>query len=104
MDLESHEAHGAAYFTADFWRILNDDEIDVVSICSPDSTHYKYAIEGLKAERHALVEKPMATTIEQCREITSAVETSRGIFGVHHQMRYVPSFPRLLTHVEANTR
>jgi len=81
--MESYEARGA-YLTSDYKRILNDDEIEVISVCSPDSTHSAYAVEALEAGKNVLFEKPMATTIEQCREMAAAADAGRGIFGVHH--------------------
>lgn len=95
VDMESHEARGA-YLTTDYRRILNDDEIDVVSICSPDSTHSSYAVEGQEVGKHLLVEKPTAATTNQCNTLASVVEASPRVFGVHHQMRYVPSSAKAL--------
>lgn len=81
-----------AVLTTDFDDILTDSEIDAVSVCSPDGTHSRYAVDAIKAGKHVLVEKPMVTSIEQCKEISSALDRSPIVFGVHHQMRYVPSF------------
>jgi predicted dehydrogenase len=80
--------------TTEYKQITEDDDIDVVSICSPDNTHCDYAIEAILAKKHVLVEKPLVTSIEQCKRLQSAILDSDydKVFGVHHQMRYVPCF------------
>lgn len=80
------------YVTTDYENILNDEQIDIISICSPDHTHLDYAIAAIKAEKHVLVEKPLVTSIEQCEKLQKAISNSDKVFGVHHQMRYVPCF------------
>jgi len=80
------------YVTTDYEKILNDKLVDIISICSPDHTHIDYAIAAIKAGKHVLVEKPLATSIEQCENLQKIISNSDRIFGVHHQMRYVPCF------------
>lgn len=45
------------------------DEVDAVNICVPNSFHFGYAIKAIEAGKHFLVEKPMAVTIEECRNL-----------------------------------
>ena len=49
--------------------IILDDEIRAVSICSPNSTHYKFAKEAIEAGKAVLIEKPIASNIAEAREI-----------------------------------
>jgi predicted dehydrogenase len=92
-DLSWIEKNGGRV-TTEYENILDDDKIDVISICSPDHAHFDHIIAALKAGKHVLVEKPMVTSLEQCRKLQEAVSKSDRIFGVHHQMRYVPCFVR----------
>jgi len=46
---------------ADYKAVLKDDEVDAVSICTPNDTHAPLSIEFLKAGKHVLCEKPAAT-------------------------------------------
>jgi scyllo-inositol 2-dehydrogenase (NADP+) len=49
--------------------VLADKDIDLVSICSPNSTHYDYAKQCLLAGKHILVEKPFVSTVAEAKEI-----------------------------------
>lgn len=69
------------------------DRVDAVSICTPDHAHVDDALAAIKAGRHTLVEKPMVTTAADGARIAAALaEAPRVIFGVHHQMRFIPAF------------
>ena len=67
-------------------------EVDAVSICTPDHTHFEYAKLAVQNKLHTLVEKPMFVTQKQCIDMESILKKSNVIYGVHHQMRYVPTF------------
>ena len=67
-------------------------KIDAVSICTPDHTHFEYAKLSVQNGLHTLVEKPMFVTKRQCIEMENILKQSNVIFGVHHQMRYIPTF------------
>jgi scyllo-inositol 2-dehydrogenase (NADP+) len=57
--------------------VLADSEIDVVSISSPNNTHFEYAQKCLLAGKHILVEKPFTATAEQA-EIVFALAKKVG--------------------------
>jgi len=50
-------------------EMLADDSIDVVHVCSPNSTHHEYALAALRAGRSVVCEKPLATTVDGAREL-----------------------------------
>ena len=56
-------------YTTDLEEIGNDERIDVVSIATPDFAHTEPAVKMLKAGKHVLLEKPVATSVEECRQI-----------------------------------
>jgi len=59
-------------------ELLADDGVDLVSICTQTDTHAELAIAALRAGKHVLVEKPVALTPEQIRQVLrAAVECSR---------------------------
>jgi predicted dehydrogenase len=56
---ETHRAMGAAPATAkDFRKVLEQKDVDAISIASPDHWHTPMAIAGLQAGKHVYVEKP----------------------------------------------
>ena len=64
---------GAAYFCSDYRQILDDPQTDVVMVLSRNQHHFSQAYEALMAGKHVFVEKPMALTEAECRELYNAV-------------------------------
>ncbi len=62
-----------------------------VLICTQDRDHAAAAVAFARAGWDILLEKPMATTAEDCRAVVRAVAESGGIFGVCHVLRYAPT-------------
>lgn len=58
---------GKVYLTPE--ELLADPEIDAVSVCAANYAHAELAIKAMKAGKHVLCEKPMATTIEDCEKM-----------------------------------
>ena len=58
----------------DYHDMLNDPDIDLVSICTPHYLHKEMAIECAISGKHILIEKPMATTVKDADEIIKAIE------------------------------
>jgi predicted dehydrogenase len=59
--------------------MLADDVVDAVYIALPNSMHAEYAIRAMKAGKHALVEKPLAISVEECEAMIAAAEEA-GVF------------------------
>lgn len=70
------ERYGARYATDDLSRVLADPEITAVSIATPDHLHREVAVAAAAAGKHLLVEKPLATTVEDAEAIVAAAEAS----------------------------
>ena len=50
-------------------EIFNDKTIDAVAIATPVNHHYELAMKSLQAGKHTFIEKPMASSVAECREI-----------------------------------
>ncbi|MBX3096941.1 MAG: Gfo/Idh/MocA family oxidoreductase [Fimbriimonadaceae bacterium] len=61
----------------DFMRMLEMDNLDVVYIATPWQDHARMAIAAMKAGKHALVEVPLALTIEEMWDIVSTAEETQ---------------------------
>ena len=68
--------------------VLDDDTIDAVIIATPVATHYDLAIKSLQAGKHILVEKPMATKVEQVRHIGKIAKEKSLVAMVGHTFLY----------------
>src|SRR5262245_13726410 len=69
-------AHGAARWTTDFDTIATDRGIDAVIVATPHPTHASLAVAALRAGKHVLIEKPMATTFEDAQAVVRAAKDS----------------------------
>ena len=63
---------------------------DMVVVATQDRFHYEPAVALLDRGYHLLLEKPIATTMEQCDDIVGAAERAGATFAVCHVMRYAP--------------
>jgi len=70
------------------WRDLLG-EVDLVSICSPANTHAGIVRAFLKAGAHVLVEKPIATDLDEADELIALAERRGLVLTVGHQERFV---------------
>lgn len=86
---------GAAYFTSDYQQILDDPQIDVVMVLSRNQHHFSQAHEALKAGKHVFVEKPMALTEAECRELYQTVADSGNQLTVGFNRRFAPFYQDL---------
>lgn len=84
---------------ADAWSVpaawnsldeLIDARPDVVHICTPNNTHLDYAKAATAAGLNIVVEKPVATTVEDARELAAAVSRAGTVATVPYVYRYHP--------------
>lgn len=68
--------------------LLALSEIDLVSICTPPSTHVELAVAALEAGKHVLIEKPMASSLEECDLMLEAEARSGKSLSVVAQNRF----------------
>ena len=66
------ERYGFEKACTDWMDIINDPEIDIVSVCTPNSEHAAVSIAALKAGKHVICEKPIASTTEDAKAMAEA--------------------------------
>lgn len=87
---------------SDYKILLDDPEIELVSICTPPYMHAEIAIAFLLAGKHVLVEKPMASSLEECDRMLEAARQSGRILSVISQNRFRDPTMRLKKVLESN--
>jgi len=66
--------HGVAEFTTDFDALLERDDIDVIDICTPPSSHYPLSSQALAAGRHVICEKPLFGSLAEVDRIAAQLK------------------------------
>jgi len=94
------ERYGTAYYK-DYEELL--DKVDAVSIAIPTSMHKKVATDFIKRGIHCLVEKPIASTIEEAKEMIKEAERNGVKLMVGHVERFNPAVTKLKELVEKGT-
>jgi predicted dehydrogenase len=78
----------SARTTLDYRTLLADPEVDAVVIATPVGTHYKFALEALKAGKHVLVEKPFTKTSKEGEHVVVEAARKRLTLMVDHTFIY----------------
>jgi predicted dehydrogenase len=87
----------------DFDEALATSGADVVDICTPTALHAAQVIAALKAGKHVLCEKPLATSTAEAKEILKIAGKSKGLLMPAMCMRFWPGWSQLKEVVEKKT-
>ncbi len=71
-----------------FDELISMDELDLVVVNTPDSSHYEYARRALEAGKHVIVEKPFTTTVEEGNELVTLAEEKGLALSVYQNRRW----------------
>lgn len=85
---EAPECAPNAKVTASLAEALDDDAIDIVSVCTPTTTHREIAVAALAAGKNVLLEKPVALSMEDALAIRQASLDAQGILMVAQVVRF----------------
>ncbi len=72
--------------------LLDDPDIDLVVIATPNDTHFPLAKAALEAGKHVVVDKPFTVTLSQARELESLAKHCGRILSVFHNRRWDSDF------------
>ncbi|WP_428386183.1 Gfo/Idh/MocA family protein [Mucisphaera sp.] len=84
-------------------ELIDDPDIDVVDICLPTPAHLRFAIQALDAGKHVLIEKPLARTSDQARQLVEAADRAAGLSMVAMCMRFWPGWSWLKETIDDKT-
>lgn len=83
------DEYGAAFFT-DYKQMLDEVKPDAVSIVVPTPFHYDVASEAMNRGIHTLLEKPIASTVEEADALIALAKKKKIVFTVGHIEHYNP--------------
>ena len=95
-DSEEYSVQGVAaqgnmsLSTTRYEELLENSGIDAIMVCSPDHFHATHSIAALRAGKHVLCEKPMTTTLQDCKDMVRAVDETGLTFMTSQFMRFCP--------------
>jgi predicted dehydrogenase len=90
---EKAEVFAAEYGARPFDNItamITVSELDLVIICTPHPNHVEPTVEALEAGAHVLVEKPLASSLQDCDTMIAAAHRTGLKLGVISQRRWYP--------------
>jgi predicted dehydrogenase len=81
--------------TPDFASVVSDPGIDAVAIATPVSTHFPLARECLLSGKHVFIEKPMASSAEECQELIDIAQRESLTLMIGHTFVYNPTVRKI---------
>ncbi|HXM57664.1 MAG TPA: Gfo/Idh/MocA family oxidoreductase [Candidatus Dormibacteraeota bacterium] len=94
------ELHGVACYT-DHCELLDRERPDAVSVAVPTSAHFPVVMDALAAGCHVLVEKPIASTVDEGRQMIEAAARAGRTLTVGHIERFNPAIVELRRRLDA---
>ena len=94
--------YGAKVYSDYNEMLINEKELDVVTICTPNGLHAEQTIKAFRNGFHVLCEKPMAISVYDCGEMIKEAEKANKRLFVVKQNRYNPPVRALKEAIEGN--
>lgn len=79
-------------YTSDLDKLLNDQDIQMIVVCTKHDSHYEYAKMVLEHNKHCLVEKPFMETSQQAKEIFELAKEKGLIVQAYQNRRFDSDF------------
>ncbi|HZK62027.1 MAG TPA: Gfo/Idh/MocA family oxidoreductase [Anaerovoracaceae bacterium] len=79
-------------YYSDMNEMLEKENLDAVSIATPDNCHAEPVIKAAEKGLHVMVEKPLATTVHECREMINAAKKNNVYLMIDWHNRWNPTF------------
>ena len=82
------DQHGVSKLYSDSADLINDKDIDIVDVCTPNSYHAPLSIAALKAGKHVICEKPLAPSPGEIRQMIDARDKSGKLLMTAQHFRF----------------
>jgi len=83
--------YGWQSYETDWRSVLTREDIDIIDICTPGSSHEEIAVAALQAGKNVICEKPLANTVAEAERMAAAAKVARGKSMVAFNYRRVPA-------------
>ena len=80
--------YGLKKFTTDPLELINNPELDIIDICSPNNYHAEQTIAALNAGKHVMCEKPLAPTVDEIKRMIAARDASGKLLMTAQHLRF----------------
>jgi predicted dehydrogenase len=87
---------------ADANELIADRRVDAVVIVTPVSTHFALAMQALRAGKHVMVEKPLASTAEEATRLVEEADSRGRVLHVDHTFVYTGAVRKIKELVASN--
>jgi predicted dehydrogenase len=75
---------------ADYHKILDDPAVDAVHVCTPNALHFEMVQAALKAGKHVICEKPLATSVAEAEQLVALAQQTKRRNCTSHNLRCYP--------------
>jgi len=99
----SKEIYPYVEVVKDYQEAINDPNIDLIVICTPNIYHYKLVKEALYAGKHVVIEKPITTTSKEAEDLIEITEKVNKQLFVYHNRRWDGDFMSIENLILNNT-
>ena len=100
---EARAAYPNADIFGDALEMIGRGGFDILDVVTPSHTHREIAVAALEKDCHVLLEKPMATTLEDCQAIAAAARASKGRLALGHEFRLSSQWGEIKRIIERGT-
>ncbi len=91
---ERAESAGVKYgkkWTTNWDEFISDNDLDAVSICTPNGNHMDYGVKAAEAGKHVIIEKPIEVTLTRAKQLIKICYKQGVKLAVIYQSRFTPS-------------
>ncbi len=88
----SKERYPYVAIVRSFEELLQDEEIELIIVNTPDATHYEYCKMAIEAEKHVIVEKPFTIKFDEAAELLELAKKKEQLLSVFQNRRWDGDF------------
>ena len=100
-EMEREKCYPGIIFTSDLEEVLNDEEIDLIVVSAPNRFHYDYARAIIEHGKNGLIEKPLAMSSEEAKELFALAKEKNVLLMANQNRRYDCDFLALKSVIDS---